>query len=180
MLKEIWRDITGYDGIYQVSNLGNVRSIEHIDCRKRNRIAGRVLKPGKKQNGYLQVVLKDETGKSKNYYVHRLVMKAFVGECPAEYEVNHIDENKSNNTLENLEYVTHRCNINHGTGKFRSAAKKGKPVEQYSTDDEWLAEYASTSEAERITGVWHNNISKACKRKVKTAGGYIWKYKEGK
>lgn len=179
-MKEIWKDINGYNGVYQVSNFGNVRSNEHFDRNKRNRIAGRILRPGTKENGYLQVALRDNTGKPKNYYVHRLVMNAFAGECPDGCEVNHIDENKSNNHISNLEYVCHRTNINHGTNIYRRSIKSQKAVEQFSMDGVYITEFSSTIEAEIQTGIWHNNISKACKGKAKSAGGFIWKYKNGK
>lgn len=176
-MSEMWKDIKGYEGLYQVSNLGNVRSLEHLDKNKRNRIVGRVLKPGMKAYGYLQVGLRDGYGKQKNYYVHRLVMEAFVGECPDGCEVNHIDENKANNNISNLEYVTHKTNMNYGTNIQRRATKRRKAVVQYSWDGNVTAEYESTVEAEKATGVWHNNISKVCKGKTKTAGGFMWKYK---
>ena len=176
-MTEEWRDIDGYDGIYQVSNLGNVRSVTHFDCNGRNRIAGRTLKPGTKANGYLQIRLSDKSGKSRNHYVHRLVMSAFVGKCPDCCEVNHIDENKANNNLDNLEYVTHKNNVNHGTNLYRQAKKHRKIVEQFSKSGLYIKEYSSTVEAEKETGIWHNNISKVCKGKAKTAGGFVWQYK---
>lgn len=176
-MREQWEDIKGYDGVYQVSNLGRVKSIDHFDCNKRNRIKGRILKPAIKRNGYLQIALSDRTGKSKNYYVHKLVAEAFIGNCPKDCEVNHIDENKANNNVLNLEYVSHRININHGTNLLRSAQKRRKPVLQFEKGGEYIAEFSSTIEAEKETGVWHNNISKVCKGKAKTAGGFIWRYK---
>ena len=176
-MDEVWKDINGYSGVYQVSNFGRVRSIDHLDCNKRNRIKGRILKPGLKSNGYFQVALSDSTGKSKNYYVHKLVMETFVGECPKDCEINHIDENKTNNNVSNLEYVSHRININHGTNLWRRSQKHRKAIQQFSKDGIYMAEFPSTIDAEKETGIWHNNISKVCKGKAKTAGGFIWKYK---
>lgn len=176
---ETWKDIEGYNGVYQVSDYGNVRSTDHYDCNKRNRIAGRTLKPGRKNNGYLQVTLSDNFGEVKRYYVHRLVMNAFVGKCPEGYEVNHIDEDKENNALCNLEYVSHKENVNYGTNIKRRTEKNKKAIQQFSRDGIYISDFESTIEAEIKTGIWHNNISKVCKGKAKTAGGFVWKYKEG-
>lgn len=174
---EVWKDINGYRGVYQVSNFGNIRSVDRLDCNKRNRIAGRIIRPGEKGNGYLQVSLVNAEGVRKNHYVHRLVMETFIGKCPDNCEVNHIDEDKKNNNLSNLEYVTHKTNINYGTGINRQVQRHKKAVEQYSINGIFITEYSSTIEAERQTGIWHNNISKVCKNKAKTAGGYVWRYK---
>lgn len=94
-MEEVWKDIPNYEGLYEVSNFGNVYSV-----RKKIR-----LKPGDNGYGYLSVVL-CKNGIQTNYKVHRLVMLAFIGEPPAGCEVNHIDGNKSNNRLDNLEYIT--------------------------------------------------------------------------
>lgn len=176
-MQEIWKDINGYDGVYQVSNTGLVRSADHMDFKNRNRIKGRILKQGKKENGYMQVSLTDKNGKAKNYYVHRLVVNAFT-KCGDEYEVNHIDENKQNNTLENLECVQHKENVSYGTRLERIAKKHRKAVMQFDLDGKFINEFCSTVEAEKMTGVFHNNISAVCKRKVRTAGGFVWRYKE--
>jgi len=121
--------------------------------------------------------LRDAYGKQKNHYVHRLVMETFIGECPDGCEVNHIDENKANNNISNLEYVTHKTNINYGSNIQRRTSKQSKPVAQYSCEGELIAEFSSTVDAEKETGIWHNNISKVCKGKAKTAGGFVWRYK---
>lgn len=176
-MNEIWKDVDGYDGVYQVSNLGRVKSKDHFDCNRRNRIKGRILKPGIKRNGYMQVLLSDCTGKAKNHYVHKLVIEAFIGKCPKDCEVNHIDEDKSNNNVTNLEYVNHKTNISHGTAILRRTKKCRKAVQQFTKNGIYIADFASTIDAEKETGIWHNNISKVCKGKAKTAGGFIWKYK---
>lgn len=103
-MKEIWRDIPGYEGYYQASNLGNIKSLP-----KKHKPLGRILKP-RHRNNYLSVCLCKE-GKCKSHYIHRIIIKTFKGD--SNLTVNHIDGNKHNNKLENLEYCTHRDNSRH-------------------------------------------------------------------
>ena len=110
--KEIWKDIKGYEGYYQVSNLGNVRSLDRVGRTGKN-LKGRVLKQ-KTTKGYNMVGLYKD-GKQKHKTVSRLVAKAFVNNPDKKPEVNHIDENKQNNKADNLEWVTAKENSNHGT-----------------------------------------------------------------
>lgn len=173
MINEMWKPIPGYLN-YKVSSFGRVKSIDRVDTLGRM-WEGRVLKPGKTQRGYPFVNL-FEDGMHKNYMVHRLVMAAFVGPCPEGMEVNHIDEDKTNNRLDNLEYVTHKQNINHGDAieRIKQHSRKKAVV---SIDDFGNKEYfESQMDAERKTGVWHTNISKCCKGKQNKAGGYAWRY----
>ena len=120
---EIWKDVVGYEGRYVVSNLGKVKSLKktvpHSHSKTRT-FPEVVLKPNKVAFDYLQVSLYKD-GKRKCRYVHNLVMEAFVGEKKIGYEVNHKDEDKSNNRLENLEYLTAKENNNYGTRIERSA-----------------------------------------------------------
>jgi hypothetical protein len=112
-MKEIWKDIPGYEGYYQVSNLGNVKSLERIIIKSDNSkmyVAGKTFTPKKNSNGYLSVTF--NVNQKKSYHsIHRLVLKTFLSE--SNLHVNHIDGNKHNNVLENLEYVTHLENMNH-------------------------------------------------------------------
>lgn len=108
-MTEEWRDIPGYDGDYQVSNLGGVRSY------KASLFLPRLMKPSENISGYHVMVLSKD-GKPKTCMVHRLVALAFIGECPDDYQVNHKDKNRKNNTPENLEYVTHWQNQYHKMG----------------------------------------------------------------
>ena len=117
-MDEIWRDIKNYEGLYQVSNKGRVKSLNYNRSGKE-----RILKPRKASNGYLQVGLVKE-GERKWYCVHRLVLSTFNPNPDMEnLEVNHLDENKENNMLDNLEWVTHKSNCNHGTRNKRVAEK---------------------------------------------------------
>lgn len=167
--KEIFREIDGFPD-YEISNIG-------IVCSFKGKYP-RIRKPRKDQDGYLQVIL-HIGGKRVTKKVHRLVAEAFVPNPENKPEVNHIDEDKENNVAENLEWVTHRENVNHGTGIRRSTEARSKAVVQYTTDGVFIAEYPSTREAERVTGIDHSSICHVCRGKRKTAGGYLWLYEEG-
>jgi len=185
MKNEIWKDIEGYECLYQVSNLGRVRSLGRDLMRKSRygtmapyHIAGRVLKPLHSQGDYCYVHLFDKDGTSTNHKVHRLVAKAFVSNPDNLNEVNHVDEDKDNNRADNLEWCKHVDNCNHGTRNERSAVKRGIQVEQLTLDGHHVAFYQSACEASRQTGIARKGINDCCRRHIKTAGGYLWRYKE--
>lgn len=174
MIEEQWLDILGYEGLYQISNFGRVKSFYFKNPR--------ILKPHKVK-GYSNVELY-KNKKKKQFYIHRLVMENF---CPIEnmnvLDVNHKDEDKSNNHISNLEWMTHKDNLNYGSraekarmkmqGKNSSRSKKVRCIEKDVI-------YEALREAERQLGIPATNISKACKGKIKTAGGYHWEYVEEK
>lgn len=173
--KEIWRDIPNYEG-YQISNLGRVKSLERIDARG-HRLKEKILKPRIQPCGYYQVELyKNSIG--KNYLIHRLTWLAFNGQIPENMQVNHINEIKADNRLENLNLMACKENTNYGTGIERSAKKRSKSVLQFDLNDNLIKEYPSTRQAERETGFDHRNIINCCKGKLKQVYGYKWKYKE--
>ena len=166
--KRIWKDIPNYEGIYQVSNLGEVKSL-------RSNI---FLRPSVKKNGYLQVRLSGKT-----FLVHRLVAISFIPNINNFPQVNHIDENKLNNCVWNLEWCSAKYNTNYGTGITRQVAKrKGK----FCLGDNKRAlkcicietniVYDCIKSASESTGVSEGNISRCCRGIRKTAGGYHWKY----
>lgn len=121
-MEEQWKDIKGYEGLYEVSNLGNVRSLDRTVKRGQGYTIkeGRVLTPFyEEKKGYYQVVLAKD-GKAKTYRVHRLVAVAFL-ENPNNYtDVNHKDEVKTNNNVDNLEWCTRKYNNNYGTKPERT------------------------------------------------------------
>ena len=173
---EIWKDIPGYEGKYQVSSYGRVKSLNYMRTGKAN-----ILKPGHGKSGYFSVTLSNN-GSYKQKLVHRLVWEAFNGPIPEGYEVNHRDENPGNNRLDNLNLLTHTDNQNWGTRNIRcknAMIAKGyaKPVEQYSASGVFIRRYTSTYEASQMTGICQQNISAAVsKRRNIKPGGYIWRY----
>ena len=174
---EHWKSIAGYEGLYQVSNLGRVKSLNYNHTG-----TDKILKPWKTHDGYLQVILCKD-GHVKKFKVHRLVAKAFIPNPNNLETVNHKDEVKTNNTVGNLEWMSQRDNINYGTHNKRMAEaninhpKKSKVVQMFNKQTgELLATFPSTHEAERVTGINNSSISKCCNGKYKSAGGYIWRY----
>jgi len=177
MNKEEWRDIAGYEGRYQVSNIGRVKSLAHVTIRRNGSklpLKERVLKPVS-SHGYLQVTLYN-SGSKKKFLVHRLVCEAFHENPKNKPCVNHIDENKANNTASNLEWCTYEENLNHGTGNARRGKALSRPVGQYTRYGELIKVWQSTMEVERHLGFSNQNISTAALGKYKTAYGYVWKY----
>ena len=186
---EVFRDIAGYEGLYQVSNEGNVKSLkygkEHI------------IKPQTDRYGYMYVILCMD-GQRKYHLVHRLVASAFIGNPDNLPQVNHKDECKTNNTVENLEWCTHEYNNNYGTHNQRIAeALRGIPrpwvaetlsipVDMLTKEGEQIRTFPSAHEAERwlrnkgYQSASVSNIIKCCKGKVyKSCYGFKWRYTKG-
>lgn len=178
---EEWRDIVGWEGLYQVSSLGRVKSLPHqiqtptCTCFTKEKILKQYW-----CRGYLRVKL-HASQKKRSYFVHRLVLGSFVG--IDDKTVNHRDEVKFNNKLENLEYLSIAENIRYGTGVKRSAVKrkisdkvKRTPVNQYTMNGEFVARYNSITEAKEILGYKKENISICCQHKRNHSNGFIWRY----
>lgn len=177
---EIWRDIPEYEGFYQASNMGRIKSLERFrkgenDCLVS--LKERILKLYIDSSGYYRVILCKQSIQKK-YYIHRLVWSAFNGPIPENMQVNHINEIKTDNRLENLNLMTPKENRNWGTGIERQAKKCSKPVLQFTLDDILVKEYPSIMQAERETGFANQYISVCCKGKYKTAYNFKWRYKE--
>jgi len=176
---ESWKNIKGYEGLYKVSNMGRVKSLERTVTRKngiKQTIRERILKPSTDKDGYLLVSLCNGSGKVKTFKVHRLVCEAFYENPKKKPCVNHIDENKTNNVASNLEWCTYEENNNHGTRNARSAEAQRKSVGQYTRDGKLIKVWQSTHEVERQLGFNQGFISLAARGKYKTAYGYVWKY----
>jgi len=194
--EEIWKDVVGYEGLYQVSNLGRVRSLGFDKWHK-----GKIIKgcfDGKKK--YLFVSLY-KGGKSKGFNIHRLVATAFIPNPKNLPQVNHKDEDKTNNCVDNLEWCDASYNMNYGTAMKRMIATRNesnkkeeivakckatkiannsysaeKPVNQFTWQGDFVKRYSSKTEASRQTGI--TGIGRCCKNKTKRAGNFIWVYDE--
>lgn len=165
---ENWKEIAGYEGLYEVSDQGRVKSLKYGKER--------IMKPLNNTWGYHQVSLCKD-GHTKPLLVHRLVAEAFIPNPQGLETVNHKDEVKTNNTVSNLEWMSKRDNINYGTHNKRMQEALSKQVQMLDkSTGELIATFPSTIEAERITGIHQGNISTCCLGKRKSAGGYIWRY----
>lgn len=191
-MNEIWKDIKGYEGYYQVSNLGNVKSLNRKvnvyenDCIKKRPLQEKLIAKTKDKKGYIRVSL------SKGYnhkcpLLHRLVAETFIPNPNDKPQVNHIDGNKSNNCVDNLEWVTNKENTQHAVknglishdklvmSSLIASNKNKKPIIQYKNGIE-IARYESVKEAGLKNGIFACSISANAKGKLKRAGGYTWKY----
>ena len=163
---EVWKDVVGYEGSYQVSNKGNVRSVERRNSRG-YRLAGRILKPGHDNDGYLHVVL-CKNGKRKTTTVHRLVAEAFIPNPESLPQVNHIDEVKDNNNVENLEWCDSKYNNNHGTMIERAAQARSKKVRAVNIKTGEVLTFNSAKEAKKKG---YPGVAAACRGVYNTING---------
>ena len=180
---EIWKDIPGYEGLYQVSNYGNVKSLNYRGTKGKHKC----LKLNTDKYGYKIVILANH-GKYKSYKVHRLVAAAFIENLNNYKEVNHKDNNKDNNQINNLEWCDRSYNVKYSyKNGFHIApksmlGKKGKnhpiskPVKQYDLNGNFIKEYESANLASQATKVCYMSIKKCRCGRQKTAGGFIWTY----
>ena len=169
---EEWRDIKGYEGLYQVSNTGKVKSLNYSKTGKEG-----ILKSCKNSAGYLILEL-FKNGIGKCHAIHRLVAEAFIPNIDNLPCINHKDENKENNYVENLEWITYKENANHGTRNERMAEKLKKPIFSISKESGLITYWASISEASKQTGINLSSISACCRGKRKSAGGFYWHYSD--
>ena len=173
--KEIWKDIKGYEGVYQVSNFGRIKSI--VKYKK-------LMLSSENENGYLRVCLIDKNKKKRTILIHRLVAKTFIPNPKNKEQVNHIDGNKYNNCVENLEWCTQSENMQHAFKNNLITREKGeknhraKSVNQYTLEGNFIRKWDCIEDVTRELGIRGYNISSCCKGKRHTAGGFKWKYPE--
>ena len=176
MDKEIWKPILGYEGYYEISNFGRVKSLERtIKCQNRSNFKQKekILVTRPNNRGYIMVGLHKE----KNYklvLVHRLVAETYIPNPENMPQVNHKDENKANNCVDNLEWCDNWYNAHYGTRIKRSSSKQMKKVNQYDLNGNFIKCWNSITEAQTQLKV--HNIYKCCIGDFKQAGGYIWRY----
>ena len=176
-MQEIWKDIEDYEGLYQVSNKGRVKSLNRIVQRGNNYkpVCERFLKFGN-NDGYYFVILSNQ-GHTKTAFVHRLVAHAFIPNPHNLPCVNHKDENPGNNDVRNLEWCTKSYNNSYNDLRIRAAIKKRKPVLQYSLSGEFIKEWSHAREAAEALGLNKRAIYENCAGRSKSSGGFIWKRK---
>lgn len=182
---ETWKPVVGYEGFYEVSDLGRVRSVprelaKRKPCWKTGyRKKGQLIKPQKRPNGYLFVNLhKDGIKRMAN--IHRLVAEAFIENPRKCAFVNHKDESRDNNAADNLEWCTHKENCNYGTAIKRRVEKQrngklSKPVDQLDLNGRYIKIFPSIKEADR-QGFAMQNVSAAAHGRMKTAYGFKWRF----
>lgn len=171
-MKEIWKDIKGYDGYYQISNLGRVKSLERIICinNTNRKLKDKILTPRYDKKGYLGVAL-NKNAIARYFKIHRLVANNFINNADNKKQINHKDGNKQNNKVENLEWVTNIENRKHAVDNNLIFQKE---VIKYDINNKFLNKFKSGVEAQKITGISRKCISLCCLGKRKTAGGFIW------
>lgn len=203
-MTEIWRDIKGFEGLYQVSNLGRVKSLNYKRTGKE-----RVLKGMRLKRGYLGVSLCKD-GVLKTFYIHRLVAEAFIPKVEGKEFIDHINADKTDNRVENLRWTTHKENCNNPLtakrisealsgennpfygrrhtdeakrkmsearkGKFGAENNSSKPIVGINKETGEEVVFAAAMEAQRVLGINDGNICECCKGKRKSAGGYYWRY----
>lgn len=186
---EIWKPVVcqGFNNRYMISSLGRVKSLP-----KSNRLRPLLLNPYKEKNGYVRSIFRDGNDGKKHQPVHRLVAIAFIPNPENKPQVNHKNGIKWDNRVENLEWCTGSENVAHAyetglrispkaaLGKFGKDNPSSKPIKQYTKDGKFIRIFHGGMEAERITGVSHNDISKTCRKIQPSAGGFIWRYKRKK
>ena len=174
---EEWREIDGYNGRYEVSNLGHIRSVDFL-CTNGNVYRGREISTRRsKNNGYLLVNLSWRS-KKMTFSVHRLVANAFIDNPANLPQINHINEDKTDNRVENLEWCTNSYNCKYGNRNATMIQQRRKPVSQFLDDGTFIKSYESLGEASRSTGIRASHICCVCKGYIRKAGGYIWRYAE--
>ena len=182
---ENWKDIKGYEGFYYISDLGRVRSLERDVYSYRgtliNHMEEKILVPNLNNNGYSCVKL-CKNGKAKKEYIHRLVATAFIPNPENKPQINHKDEVKINNVVENLEWCSAQENVNYGTRTARAVQNRrsfkleNNPRAKAVFCVELNKTFDCAKRAEQELGIWGTSIIKVCKGKAKTTGGFHWRY----
>lgn len=171
--------MVGFEGYYQVSNLGRVRSLDREVVYKngrRHKYKGKILRLSLNSQGYQKAMLSVK-GIHSTPRVCRLVAEAFIANDENLPQVNHKDEIKTNDRAENLEWCTAQYNVNYGHRSEKCSIKRSIPVIQMTINGEFIKEWRSAQEAERSLGIYHSHISRCCRGKLSQTGGFIWRYK---
>lgn len=184
-MQEIWKDVVGYEGLYQVSNLGRVKSLSKFHCTSKNYSSlgywskEKILKPIIGVQGYLYVNL--YKNKKHNFKrIHILVAQSFIKNPNKFSMVNHKDENVMNNVVSNLEWCDNKYNLNYGTAQERKAQKHNKPILQLDLNGNFIKEYESITQASKELNIKIDYISSCCLGRRRKTKGYVFKFKNDK
>ena len=198
---EIWKPVVGYEGLYEVSSYGRVRSLDRIDSNN-HPLKGVILKPYISNSGYLLVGLYKQQKRDRKL-LHRLVAEAFIPNPDNKPEIDHINTIKTDNTVflnedgsinyekTNLRWTTRKENINNpltktkmhinarkpSKGKYGKKHHRSKPIIQYDKEGNFIKEWDCANDVERVLGISNKHIGSVCLGKRKSCGGYIWRYK---
>ena len=186
--KEIWKDIKGYEGLYQVSNLGRIKTLDR-KIKKKSRwgtiinyhIKEKILIPIKLNNDYFKVSLSKDNDVN-SYLIHRLVAETFIPNPNNLPCINHKDEDKSNNCVKNLEWCTVLYNNTYGTKLKKQSEKQinnpksSKKINQYDLEGNFIKTWESMNEIHRQLGIYSQHIYRCCNNKRKSTGGFKWSY----
>lgn len=179
MMYEEWRDIQGYEGLYQISNYGRVKSLRRKAYNHFTK--ERIMTPVITKKGYYQVRLHNGTN-SQGFKIHRLVAKAFIPNSYNVSQVNHIDGNKQNNCVNNLEWVTPKQNMQHAAsnGLLRDVSGNNnpncKPIKQYDLNGNFIKRWNSMRDIYEVLGIDRHSIRNCCVGNLKTSHNYVWRY----
>ena len=162
---EVFRNIKGYEGLYQVSNKGRVFSLK----------SRKFLSPFITYNGYQKINLYNGNKKIKKEYIHRIVALVFIPNPEQKSQINHINEIKTDNSVKNLEWMTAKENVNYGNRNKKASKSKNKPILQYTIEGKFITEYSSLNE---VMSLFNKGVGDCLRGRNKTSGGFVWKYKE--
>ena len=186
-MTEEWKWIKEYEGLYQISNLGRLKSFH------RNKSEGRIMSLANINGWYFTVILRDGNGEYSTKRIHQLVAEHFIGEIPKGYHVHHKDGNKQNNKVSNLEVISRKEHTKETMKQHPDYCKgmneynkyvRPRHIRQYDLEGHFIAEYANSKIASELTGVCARNILQVANKKPfnskgsvrKQAGGYVWKF----
>jgi hypothetical protein len=169
---EIWKDVKGYEGLYQVSNTGRLKRVAHERADKKHMLKERIARLSVDKDGYFYVKLRKD-GAKRQLFIHRLVAEAFLDNPKSLPAINHKDGIKQNNTVENLEFCTFSYNTQHAykNGLIKHFVRKVRCIETGEI-------FNSLREVTEKTGISYKHIPCCCRGRRKTVGGYRWEYVE--
>ena len=169
--QEVWKDVTGYEGLYKISNYGKIKALPKYKRLKLKK----ELKTYFDKDGY-KVVYLYKHSKKKAKKIHRLVAEAFIPNLNNLPQVNHKDEDKQNNKVDNLEWCDAKYNANYGNCQSKKGKKIRKKINQYELNGSFIKQWESITEVANYYLTTKQSIISCCKGRSKSSKGYVWKY----